>query len=151
MVETIYYINDINDKKPLDTKNVPAVICSDYNILKYYIEKCHNTDTAVLISDDISQISNYNFDGIYFNEKISLKQFKEIRNKYPDFSIGVNCGSSKDDGLNYGDVGADFIVFDDGDNELIDWWVEMTELPVVLNSGIIKQTNADFIMLATDS
>ncbi len=148
MVETIYYIND---EKPLDTKNVPAVICSNYNILKHHIEKCHNTDTAVLIADDISQVKDYDIDGIYFSEKISLKKFKEIRNKYSNFSIGVNCVSSKHDGLNYGDAGADFIVFDDRDNELIDWWVEMIELPVVLNCTVNKQTNADFIMLATDS
>ena len=71
MVETIYYIND---EKPLDTKNVPAVICSNYKILKHHIEKCHNTDTAVLIADDISQVKDYDIDGIYFSKKISLKK-----------------------------------------------------------------------------
>ena len=149
MGQVIHYLTN---KQPLDTTNVPAVICSTSEILKSHIDSCHKTDTAVLIENDITEIENG--DGIYFSDEISISEFKDIRKKYPEISMGINCGLSKHDGINYAEAGADFIVFS-GDNsqvaEIVNWWQEMMEIPVAMFAGVNVEAKADFIILATNT
>ena len=146
------FIHYLNNKQPLDTTNVPAVICCTPEILKSHIENCHKTDTAVLIENDITAIETG--DGIYFSEKISISEFKDIRKKYSDISIGVNCETSKHDGINYAEAGADFIVFTGDMDEvetIANWWQEMMEIPVAIFADVNTDTKADFIILATNT
>lgn len=75
-----------------------------------------------------------------------------------DLQLGVFCGRSRDAAMRAGEAGADYVSFgpfpDDGgaDVELIAWWADLMELPVVAEGGInagncgaLVRAGADFL------
>ena len=64
-----------------------------------------------------------------------------------DAIIGAHCGSSRHEGMNAGEAGADYVSFgpvgasvlgngEIAEAELFDWWSQMIELPVVAEGGL---------------
>ncbi|MGB1361159.1 MAG: hypothetical protein ACPG8V_03480 [Alphaproteobacteria bacterium] len=148
MADKVLYITN---NTPLDTNNVPAVICNNIDTLNAHIENCHKTDTAVFIENDISAIDNA--DGIYFSESIKLKDFKQIRKSNPDLQMIVKC-ETRHDGILYAEAGADLIVFtgdDDEVGEIVSWWIGIIEIPVAVIGENSASKSADFIILATNT
>jgi thiamine-phosphate pyrophosphorylase len=76
-----------------------------------------------------------------------------------DRQLGVWCGGSRDQAMQAGQDGADYVCFgpffgedDLADPELVSWWVELMELPAVVegglsleNCGALVQAGADFL------
>jgi thiamine-phosphate pyrophosphorylase len=51
-----------------------------------------------------------------------------------DLQLGVFCGGSRDGAMRAGEAGADYVAFgpyDGADDDLLGWWAELMELPVV--------------------
>jgi thiamine-phosphate pyrophosphorylase len=76
-----------------------------------------------------------------------------------DRQLGVWCGASRDQAMQAGQDGADYVSFgpffgqdDVADAELVSWWVELMELPAVVeggltleNCGALVRAGADFL------
>jgi thiamine-phosphate pyrophosphorylase len=76
-----------------------------------------------------------------------------------DRQLGVWCGASRDHAMEAGQDGADYVSFgpvcgegDLADPELVSWWVELMELPAVVEGGVsltncapLVQAGADFL------
>ena len=65
----------------------------------------------------------------------------------PDAIVGAFCGGSRHDGLSAGEAGADYIAFGpvqgkDADDdsaaeaELLQWWSEVIEIPVIAEGNL---------------
>ncbi len=109
-------------------------------------ETAHARDIAVVISDHLVLAQRLGLDGVHFSDA-----GRSVRTARQDLGqeaiIGSFCGTSRHDGMNAGEAGADYISFGpvgggalgDGsvaEAELFDWWSQMIELPVVAEGGL---------------
>ena len=151
MTDTILYINHTNT---IDTSGIPAVICENSVVAQHHKESCFATNTAVLIKNDVDAYKSLQIDGVYFTADTDVKLIKEIRKNIPDIQMGLDCQLSKHTAMLAGEAGVDFVTFSGGTavvNEVVSWWAEMMEIPVVVRyidgaKDRIVET-ADFVLL----
>jgi thiamine-phosphate pyrophosphorylase len=73
-----------------------------------------------------------------------------------DLQLGVFCGLSRDRAMDAGDEGADYIAFGpfgaggEADPDLIAWWSELMELPVVAEGPITPDNCAALVRAGAD-
>jgi thiamine-phosphate pyrophosphorylase len=74
-----------------------------------------------------------------------------------DLQLGVWCGASRDQAMEAGEAGADYVAFgpygdveDPADPELVQWWVELMELPAVAEGRITPQNCAPLVQAGAD-
>ena len=74
-----------------------------------------------------------------------------------DRQLGVWCGGSRDQAMEAGQDGADYVSFgpffgaeDAAEPELISWWVELMELPAVAEGGIDLENCAPLLQAGVD-
>ena len=71
-----------------------------------------------------------------------------------DAIVGAFCGASRHDGMNAGEMGADYVAFgpagstalgtgERAGRDLFAWWTEMIELPVVAEGALDPATVAE--------
>lgn len=109
-------------------------------------EVAHARDTAIVISDHVVLAERLGLDGVHLSDgaRSVRKTRKTLGN---DAIIGAFCGTSRHDGMNAGEAGADYVSFGpvggaalgDGtiaEAELFEWWSQMIELPVVAEGGL---------------
>jgi thiamine-phosphate pyrophosphorylase len=79
------------------------------------------------------------------------------RRALDDLQLGVFCGGSRDQAMQAGQDGADYVSFgpffgDDAaaDPELVSWWVELMELPAVAEGGITVANCAALVQAGVD-
>ncbi len=83
---------------------------------------------------------------------------RQARRLIGDLQLGVFCGASRDQAMEAGDAGADYIAFgpfaaDDPaapDADLIAWWSELMELPVVAEGDITAENCAPLVRAGAD-
>ena len=75
----------------------------------------------------------------------------------PKLQLGVSCGDSRDRAMQAGEAGADYVSFgaffptttvaarSHPDVELVSWWAELMELPVVAIGGMTPQNCAPLV------
>ena len=114
-------------------------------------EVAHARDVALVIDSHLMLVDRLGLDGVHLTD--AARSVRAARKELgPDAIIGAFCGSSKHEGVNAGEAGADYVSFGpagasalgDGsraDAELFAWWTEMIELPVVAEG----QLDADLI------
>ncbi len=111
-------------------------------------EVAHARDVAIVIADHVLMVERLGLDGVHFNDG-SRHVRKARKDLGADAIVGAFCGSSRHDGMNAGEQGADYIAFGpvgasqlgDGslaEAELFSWWSEMIELPVVAEGGLTE-------------
>ncbi len=119
---------------------------------------CHQLDIPLLIEDDVELAKKIGAAGVHlFNAKALPFARKAL---LEDAVIGVSCGPTRHDAMVAGEQEPDYVLFggysDDQDPspvepELITWWLEMMELPVVAvarsdeEAGTFRALDCDFV------
>jgi thiamine-phosphate pyrophosphorylase len=109
-------------------------------------EVCHKHDVAVVIDAHVLMVERLGLDGVHFNDN-GRSVRKARKDLGDDAIIGSFCGTSRHDGMNAAESGADYVAFGpisgaslgDGTlatHDLFEWWSEMIEVPVVAEGGL---------------
>jgi thiamine-phosphate pyrophosphorylase len=104
-------------------------------------EVAHARDVAVVIDSHVALAERLGLDGVHLLD--GARGVRAARKALgPDAIVGAFCATSRHDGMNAGEAGADYVSFGpvgrsslgDGKQapkDLFEWWSEMIELPVV--------------------
>lgn len=116
-------------------------------------------DVALVINTHFLLADRLGLDGVHLLD--GARNVRKARGVLGDDAIvGAYCGTSRHDGMNAAEAGADYVSFGpvgisalgDGSQaepELFDWWSQMIEVPVVAE-GAIDQDNLRHVAGATD-
>jgi len=118
-------------------------------------EIVHARDIPMVMSEHIKLVERLGLDGVHLLDG-SRSTRKTRADLGGDAIIGCFCANSRHDGMNAGEMGADYISFGpvgdtslgDGsraEDDLFAWWSQMIELPVVAEGAL---TLADIERLA---
>ncbi|TQM93606.1 thiamine phosphate synthase [Roseinatronobacter monicus] len=111
-------------------------------------ELAHARDIPLVISDHVLMVERLGLDGVHLSEgNLRIRKLREELGA--DAIIGAYCGTSRHDGLNAGEAGADYVSFGPvghtalGDGQLVErdvfeWWSEVIELPVVAEGALSR-------------
>ncbi len=106
----------------------------------------HARDVALVIDSHVLIVERLGLDGVHLQD--GARSIKSVRKELGDDAIvGSFCGNSRHDGMNAGELGADYISFGpvgvtalgDGrqaEAELFEWWSLMIEVPVVAEGAL---------------
>ncbi len=129
-------------------------------------EVAHAHDVALVIDSHLMLVDRLGLDGVHLAD--GARNIRAARKTLgPDAIIGAFCGTSRHEGVNAGEAGADYISFGpvgqsalgDGSRageDLFGWWSEMIELPVVaegqLDPDLIRALApvTDFFAIGTE-
>lgn len=115
-------------------------------------EVTHARDVALVIDTHLMLVERLGLDGVHLTD--GARSVRAARKELgSDAIVGSFCGTSRHEGMNAGESGADYVSFGplgasglgDGsraDHDLFEWWSQMIELPVVaeghLDTDIIR-------------
>ena len=109
-------------------------------------EVTHARDVALVIDSHVLMVERLGLDGVHLPD--GARSVRAARKTLgADAIVGAHARTSRHEGMNAGEAGADYICFGplsgaalgDGtlaDPELFAWWSEMIELPVVAEGGL---------------
>jgi len=109
-------------------------------------EVAHARDVAIVIETYFVLAERLGLDGVHLTD--GARTVRKARTHLgPDAIVGAFCGTSRHEGMNAGESGADYISFGpvgvttlgDGtraEPELFDWWSQMIEIPVVAEGAL---------------
>ncbi|MFN4059763.1 MAG: thiamine phosphate synthase [Paracoccus hibiscisoli] len=112
-------------------------------------EIAHARDVAVVIDDHVKLALRHGLDGVHLTD--GAKAVRYARKELGDDAIvGAFCGTSRHEGMNAAEAGADYVAFGPvADSalyrgepvalELFQWWSEMIEVPVVAEGAITRE------------
>ena len=114
-------------------------------------EVAHARDVPLVITDHAALAERLGLDGVHLTDARGLRKLRADWG--PDPIIGAFCGTSRHDGMNAGEAGADYVAFgpagatglgtgERAERELFAWWTEMIELPVVAEGALDADTIA---------
>lgn len=113
----------------------------------------HARDIPLVIEKHAGLVERLGLDGVHLTD--GPRSVRATRKSLGgDAIIGAACGTSRHDGMTAGEAGADYICFapvgDTGLGEdtrvprdLLSWWSEMIELPVVAEGALDRELIAD--------
>jgi len=112
-------------------------------------EICHERDIPAVIDDHMLLARRLGLDGVHLTGGARFVR-KARRELGPDAIVGVFCATSRHEGMNAGEAGADYICFgptgttllgDGGQatRDLFQWWSEMIEVPVVAEGALDEE------------
>lgn len=114
----------------------------------------HERDVAVVIETHLKLAERHGLDGVHLPD--GARTVREARKALgADAIVGAFCGTSRHEGMNAGEAGADYVGFGPvgdtalgtgarADRDLFAWWSEMIEVPVVAEGGLTAALVADF-------
>lgn len=120
-------------------------------------EVAHARDVAIVIETHIALAERLGLDGVHLLD--GARSVRGARKTLgADAIVGSFCGTSRHDGMNAGEAGADYVSFGpagvsalgDGSQaeaELFAWWSEMIELPVVAEGHLDSETVASLAQI----
>ncbi len=106
----------------------------------------HDRDVALVIESHLKLVDPHGLDGVHLTD--GARSVRTARKELgADAIVGAFCGTSRHDGINAGEAGADYVGFGPvGDSplgtgaraerDLFAWWSEMIEVPVVAEGGL---------------
>lgn len=109
-------------------------------------EIAHARDVAIVVEDHVLLADRLGLDGVHLTD--TRKNIRKLRAEMgADAIIGAFCGTTRHDGMNAAEAGADYVSFGpvgastlgDGssvDIEIFEWWSEMIEVPVVAEGAL---------------
>jgi thiamine-phosphate pyrophosphorylase len=109
-------------------------------------EVTHARDVALVISEHVMLCERLGLDGVHLTD--AARSVRKVRKDLgEDAIVGAFCGTSRHDGMNAGEAGADYVSFGpvgttplgDGsraEHALFEWWSMMIELPVVAEGAL---------------
>ena len=113
-------------------------------------EVTHARDIAIAIEQHVQLVERLGLDGVHLTD--GARSVRKTRKALgADAIVGAFCGTSRHDGMNAGEAGADYVSFGpvgesslgDGtraEHELFAWWSEMIEVPVVAEGALSLET-----------
>jgi len=109
-------------------------------------ELSHARDIALVIERHVVLAERLCLDGVHLPE--GARDLRKLRKTLGDDAIiGAACGTSRHDGINAAEAGADYIAFGPvgetglgtgarAETDLFAWWSEMIEVPVVAEGAL---------------
>jgi thiamine-phosphate pyrophosphorylase len=109
-------------------------------------EITHARDVALVIDEHILLVERLGLDGVHLSD--GARRVAKTRKALGDDAIvGAFCGTSRHDGMNAGEAGADYVSFGpvgasplgDGtqvDLDIFQWWSEVIEVPIVAEGAL---------------
>jgi thiamine-phosphate pyrophosphorylase len=106
----------------------------------------HARDIPLVIERHVQMVARLGLDGVHLTD--GGRSIRTVRKALgPDAIIGAACGSTRHEGINAAEGGADYVSFGpvgdttlgDGskaDPDLFQWWSEMIEVPVVAEGAL---------------
>ena len=116
-------------------------------------------DVALVLEQHTGLAQRLGLDGVHLTD--AARSVKAARKSLgADAIVGAFCGQSSHDGMNAGELGADYVAFGpvgdvslyDGEkapHDLFAWWSQMIEVPVVAEGGLTR-TLVDALAPHTD-
>ncbi|MFV0490354.1 MAG: thiamine phosphate synthase [Pseudorhodobacter sp.] len=116
-------------------------------------EIAHARDVAIVVENHVMLADRLGLDGVHLTD--AHRPIRKLRDEMgTDAIIGTFAESSRHDGINAAEAGADYIAFGPvgpsplGDGrtaprEIFEWWSEMIEVPVVAEGALCVETVAD--------
>ncbi|MCV2871140.1 thiamine phosphate synthase [Defluviimonas sp. WL0050] len=113
----------------------------------------HERDVAVVIETHLKLAERHGLDGVHLTD--GARNIRDARKTLgADAIVGAFCGTSRHEGMNAGEAGADYVSFGPvgatalgtgarADRELFAWWSEMIEVPVVAEGGLTADLVTD--------
>lgn len=108
----------------------------------------HERDVPIVIETHVMLVSRLGLDGVHLID--GARTVRHARKELgQDAIVGAFCGTSRHEGLNAGEAGADYVAFgpvgatplgtgDSVDPELLAWWSEVIEIPVVAEGALTE-------------
>lgn len=109
-------------------------------------EVTHARDIALVLSDHTVLVERLGLDGVHLSD--AARSVRETRKTLgEDAIVGSFCGTSRHEGMNAGEAGADYVclgpvqplALGDGSfvaQDVFEWWSEVIEVPVVAEGGL---------------
>jgi thiamine-phosphate pyrophosphorylase len=109
-------------------------------------EVAHARDVAIVVENHVLLANRHGLDGVHLTD--TRKNIRKLREEMgADAIIGAYCGTTRHDGMNAAEAGADYVAFGpigasslgDGqsvDFEVFEWWSAMIEVPVVAEGAL---------------
>ena len=113
----------------------------------------HERDIALVIEAHVGLAERLGLDGVHLPR--GTGGIRKLRARLgPDFIIGADCGTSRHDGMNAAEAGADYVSFgpagetalgagERAEHDLFAWWSEMIEVPVVAEGALTAELAAN--------
>ncbi|WP_373356730.1 thiamine phosphate synthase [Pseudoroseicyclus sp. CXY001] len=129
-------------------------------------EAAHARDVPIVIESHGLIAKSHGLDGVHLTD--GARQVKAWRKEFgEDGIVGTFCEASRHEGMNAGELGADYVAFGPAgasalgrgepvDPELFAWWSQMIEVPVIaegaLDEGLIRALApmVDFLALGEE-
>ena len=137
----------------IDTKEAAALIAL-----------AHARDIAALVEDNPALAKDLSADGVHLSWREDVEEaYTAARAELgPNAIIGVDAGQSRHGAMSLGESGADYIAFglgaagrdpaDDHRLDLVEWWAEIFEIPVIAfdvetaeEASRLAEAGADFV------
>ena len=146
---------DVMDRFPVACLRIPGAGSEDElgRIADLAREIAHARDVALVIERHVLLAQRLGLDGVHLTDGARSVRYarKELG---PDAIVGAFCGASRHDGMNAGEMGADYVAFgpagttalgtgERAGRDLFAWWTEMIELPVVAEGALDPATVAE--------
>jgi thiamine-phosphate pyrophosphorylase len=121
-------------------------------------EIAHARDVPLVIERHAGLVGKLGLDGVHLTD--AARSVRATRKALgADAIVGAACGTSRHDGMNAGESGADYVSFGPvgetglgeagrADRDLFAWWSEMIELPVVAEGGLDRDLVESFAPVA---
>lgn len=159
---------DVMDRFPVACLRIPGAGFEDDlgRLADLAREISHARDVAVVIENHVQLALRHGLDGVHLTDAARTVRYarKELG---ADAIVGAFCGTSRHDGMNAAEAGADYVSFgpcgqtalghgNHVEMDLFQWWSDMIEVPVVaegaLTPGLIGQLApvSDFIALGPE-
>ena len=113
----------------------------------------HDRDVAVVVETHLAIAERHGLDGVHLVD--GARSIRAARKALgPDAIVGAFCGTTRHEGMNAAEAGADYVAFGPAGEtllgtgalagrELFAWWSEMIEVPVVAEGGLTAALVAD--------
>lgn len=111
-------------------------------------EIAHARDVALVIEHHVQLVERLGLDGVHLTD--GARSLRKVRKDLgADAIIGAHCGTTRHEGINAAEAGADYVTFGPvgvtalGDGAraeagLFEWWSEMIEVPVVAEGALTR-------------
>ena len=97
-----------------------------------------DSDVAIVIDNHMLMVQRLGLDGVHLTD--GARQVRYVRKELgSDAIVGAFCGTTRHDGMNAGEAGADYVAFgpigtsplglgEQVDFDLFDWWSKVIEV-----------------------
>ncbi len=114
----------------------------------------HERDVAIVIEDHLLLVERLGLDGVHLTD--GARSVRKARKDLgADAIVGAFCGTTRHEGMNAGEAGADYAAFgpigqttlgkgESADFDLFEWWSQVIEVPCIAEGALTAELVAKF-------